>query len=132
MLASFADLSLTSVILIAGVLAFVAERIAEALGWVRPANALRRENTDLIRRNEQLEATVERHTKSLADQASEIRELKAQVAELKARDQASVLIALQSAQEAAIARYDHLIGHQDQTITVLGEIRDLLKNGRST
>lgn len=132
MLADFADLSLPNIIIIAGVIAFVAERIAEALGWVRPANVLRIENTDLIRRNQQLEAAVERHTKSLENQSAEIRELKAQVAELKARDQGSVLAKLDAVQDAAVARYDQVIKHQDAATAVLTEIRDLLKKGRST
>lgn len=132
MLASFADLSLPNIIIICGILAFVAERIAEALGWVRPANVLRIENTDLIRRNQQLEEAVERHTKSLENQSHEIRELKAQVAELKARDQASVLVALQTAQDAAISRYNQVLLHQDAATKILSDIRDILSNGRST
>ena len=132
MLTSFADLSLPNIVIISGILAFLAERVAEALGWVRPANALRLENTDLMRRNQQLEATVERHTTKLDEQEGKIRDLLAQVTELKARDQASVLLALQVAQDAAVNRYDKLIEHQEAMTKVLGDIRDLLKNGRST
>lgn len=111
--------SLTDVLVVCAVVGYAIRTFAEERGWLRSTRVLRVENKDLVRRNSELEETVKRHTEKLEEQSGEIQELRGQIVELKARDQAAVLAALQKHEVEAERRY----GGQ---VEVLKQIRDLL------
>lgn len=114
LLASLVDhLSVTDVVLLLGMAGVVLDRLADARGWSRSSKALRLENTDLLRRNHELETTVARHV-------TEGARLTAQVETLQARDQAAVLSALERHEVSAERRAATTSG-------LLTEIRDTLK-----
>ena len=68
-------LSVTDIVLLLGFLAVILDRIADGRGWSRSAKTLRRENEDLVRRNQELEQTVARHEDKI--QALETHEVRA-------------------------------------------------------
>ncbi len=127
----FASMSLTNVVIVCGIIAFVIKTLAEERGWLRSTRILRRENEDLVRRNGDLDSTVERLRGRLDVQDRDLKDLRAQVTDLRSRDQASVIAALARAESSAVGRYDALIVHQEAATAVLVEIRDLIRNGRS-
>lgn len=88
-------LSLGDVALLLAVLAYAIKESLDALGWSRSSKILRRENTDLIRRNDELEAAVGRLDGELDTQRAAMKALEEQVSELKKRDQGAVLAALE-------------------------------------
>lgn len=108
-------LSVTDIVLLLGMVGVVLDRVADARGWSRSSKNLRRENTDLLRRNGELESTVVRHE-------AEIASLTSQVELLKARDQVAVLAALERHEVSAERRASITSG-------LLVEIRDTLKQG---
>lgn len=105
-------LTLTDIVIVAGILGYIVVRGTEALGWSRSSGALRRENEDLLRRNTDLEQTVERHER-------EIVRLSALVDDLQKRDQAAVLEQLRAHEANAEKRHA-------RSVAVLTEIRDRL------
>jgi hypothetical protein len=102
----------TDIILIVGFMAILVDRILDANGWSRSSKVLRVENTDLVRRNKELEETVARHEKEIAA-------LSGQVELLRQRDQTAVLDALERHELNAERR-------ADRTSSLLVEIRDVL------
>lgn len=111
--------TLTDVIVIAGVLGFLVERLVDARGWSRSSRVLRQENQDLIRRNTELEQTVGRHEDTITSQGAQIILLQEKVADLEKRDQAAVLRAIELHEQNAAQL-------NDGTHQVLVEIRDLI------
>jgi Mg2+ and Co2+ transporter CorA len=119
-------LSVTDIVLLLGIIGVFVDRVADARGWSRSSKTLRRENTDLLRRNGELEATIVRHETEISGNKDEIARLAAQVDLLKSRDQEAVLAALERHEVSAERR---------TTVTggLLTEIRDaLVKNGATT
>jgi hypothetical protein len=106
------SLSVTDIVLIAGVAGYLVDRTIDARGWSRSSRTLRRENEDLVRRNGELEQTVGRLEAKVAA-------LEVQVGELQQRDQAAVLRALEQHEVHANQRHHKTIG-------VLTDIRDAL------
>ena len=113
------QLNLTDIILLTAVLGVFLDRLADNRGWSRSSKVLRAENTDLLRRNGELEQTVERHTDTIAEQERRLISLEAKLEEVKARDQEAVLLALQSHEIHADARHQRML-------EVLTSIRDQL------
>ena len=107
-------LSITDIVLLLGFLAVILDRVADGRGWSRSSKTLRRENEDLVRRNQELEQTVARHE-------DKIRVLEAKVVELEKRDQTAVLRALETHEVRADTRHA-------RTLEVLTDIRDTLKD----
>ena len=95
---------LTNVILILGIVGVAISRIGEGRGWFKTAAGLRTENTDLLRRNTELEATVSRHEDTIRGQGEQIIRLEEQVRALEKLDQSAVLQALRDHESGAIAR----------------------------
>jgi len=104
MLALIERISLTDLILVFGLAGVAIARIGEGRGWFKSAAGLRTENTDLLRRNADLEATVARHEIQLAENDTNIARLEKSVRELEKRDQAAVLKALSDHEVGAIGR----------------------------
>ena len=111
-------LSITDIVLLLGFLAVILDRVADGRGWSRSSKTLRRENEDLVRRNQELEQTVARHE-------DKIQALETKVIELEKRDQAAVLRAIEQHETKADARHA-------KTLDVLVEIRDTLKEGATS
>lgn len=124
-------LGLTDVLIIAGILAYLLDRLADARGWSRTSKTLRRENEDLIRRNGELEQTVGRHEDTIRDQGGEIAVLQAKVRELEQRDQAAVLDALRAHEASAERRHTENATRHQEALSVWMAIRDNLQEGRA-
>lgn len=97
---------LTNVILIVGIIGVAITRVGEGRGWFRSAAGLRVENTDLLRRNSELEETIARHEIALAANDSRILVLEQTIRDLEKLDQSAVLQALKDHEKGAIARAD--------------------------
>lgn len=115
------DVSLTDAILILGLVGVVVARVGEGRGWFKSAAGLRTENTDLVRRNGELEATTSRHEETIRRQGETIRvqgeqivRLEEQVRALEKLDQSAVLQALKDHERGAV-------GRADETHRLLGE-----------
>jgi predicted RNase H-like nuclease (RuvC/YqgF family) len=91
-------LNFTDVLIMVGILGYLIDRFADARGWSRTSKTLRRENEDLVRRNAELEEAVKRLD-------GELTRLKAQVEDLKRRDQTAVLVALKEHELGAKHRH---------------------------
>jgi hypothetical protein len=102
--------------------AYVVERILDALGWSRSSRLLRQENEDLLRRDKERTETIRRLESEHAKLEAEVITLRAQVAELTKRDQGAVLSAIETHERNAVSRSERMIA-------VLGEIRDAVKAG---
>lgn len=114
----FHGLSLTDMVVLAGFLALGLREIADFRGWSRSSRTLRVENTDLLRRNAELEGTVSRHEAQIAD-------LDGQVKDLRSRDQAAVLTELKRHEDGAEGRNDKVIGVLDQILERMKETPSL-------
>lgn len=121
-----AALNLTTVIIIAGILGYLIERVIDAKGWSRSSRTLRRENEDLVRRNVELEATVARHEHTIAQQGEQLAVLEARVHELGARDQQAVLHALELHASQADRRHAETAARHAEAVGVWMQIRDAL------
>jgi ABC-type uncharacterized transport system permease subunit len=105
---------LTDVILIIGIVGVIVGRVGEGRGWFKSAAGLRSENTDLLRRNGELEATTLRHEETIRAQGEKIVRLEEQVRSLEKLDQTAVLVALRDHEIGATAR-------AEETHRLLGE-----------
>lgn len=115
MIASLLDTAdLTNVILILGIVGVVITRVGEGRGWFKSAAGLRTENTDLVRRNDELEQTTRRHEETIRVQGEQIIRLEEQVRALEKLDQSAVLEALRDHEKGAI-------GRAEETHRLLGE-----------
>lgn len=115
-------------------IAYVVDRVMDARGWSRSSKNLRRENEDLVRRNTELEETVERHE-------SEIARMRAQIGELEKTNLASAIAEIRGHETSALLRHKEnalrgeqqlAIGQQNLellngAISILADIRDTLK-----
>lgn len=121
------SISLTDLLIMVGILGVIVDRLADARGWSRSSRRLREENSDLLRRNAELEDTVKRHQ-------SEIDRLKAHVAELEKTNVAAVSAQMAAHEKAASERDSRRAqedaSRHDSLIGVLTEIRDGLDNLR--
>jgi uncharacterized coiled-coil protein SlyX len=113
MIAAIFDL--TDVALILAAVGYVINRIAEARGWTRSSQVIRRENEDLGRRNADLEHTMERQTGQIEELTLKVGVLEAEMSELRKRDQTAVLNRLVEVEDRADARHS-------ETVVVLEKI----------
>lgn len=109
------QMSFTDVLIIAGLLGYLLDRLADSRGWSRSSKTLRLENEDLVRRNSELEQTVSRHESLIAS-------LQQQVSDLKRSDQAAVLVALKDHEVGAVERAKKTHELQAETNTALDRI----------
>lgn len=124
MIASLLDTAdLTNLILILGIVGVVVTRVGEGRGWFKSAAGLRTENTDLVRRNDELEATTRRHEETIRVQGEQIVRLEEQVRALEKLDQSAVLQALKDHELGAIARADTTHSYLER-ITVALETKE--------
>lgn len=122
------DVSLTDAILILGILGVVITRVGEGRGWFRSAAGLRSENTDLVRRNGELEATTVRHEETIRAQGEQILRLEEQVRALEKLDQSAVLQALKDHEKGAIVRADETHRLLEASTTQLVRIATVLES----
>lgn len=126
-----ASLSVTDLILLAGFLAVVIDRLADAKGWSKSSRRLREENLDLARINDEIQRKAIDLSGKMGSAEEHIAELRAEIDILKSRDQVAVLEALERHEEQAAKRYERtaelLVGTNERTAGLLGEIRDALK-----
>lgn len=106
------QVSLSDLVIIAFFVGVVLDRVADVRGWSRSSKALRTENSDLIRRNGELQQDVLRHE-------DEILRLKTQVADLERTNQAAVLTEIKLHETNAAVRFERMF-------EVQSEIRDNL------
>lgn len=107
------QVSLSDLVIIALFVGVALDRLADGRGWSRSSKTLRRENEDLVRRNGELEQTVDRHEEKIV-------RLEAQVAELERTNQAAVLVEIKLHETNAAVRFERMF-------EVQAEIRDHLK-----
>ena len=105
MLALVETLNLTDVILVLGIIAVVVTKVSEGRGWTRSSQVLRRENEDLARRNDHLEANDIERGKNIEALTQKVRMLETQIEDLKQRDMAAVLSRLQAVEDKADERH---------------------------
>lgn len=98
-------------------MAYVVERVLDALGWSKSSRTLRAENTDLVRHNSELEREVDVLREKVAALTAEVDRLRADVGELSQRDQLAVLQSMEAHEDGAVQRWE-------ETLKVLREIRD--------
>lgn len=120
-------LSTAEAILIVGVVGILLDRIADSRGWSRSSKTLRAENVDLLRRNTELEQTVQRHERTIAGHQSTIARLETKVADLELRDQRAVLAALEMHESNAERRNAEVAARHTEALMVFTEIRDELR-----
>lgn len=106
----FFHLEIAELVVLLGVLLYIATSISDRFVGRPALERLRTENDDLMRINSQLE-------KDVATLRSQVAVLESQVRDLKRHDQQHVLASLAHHEEEASARHE-------RTIQVLGEIRD--------
>lgn len=114
-------IEVTDLVLIVAVGVYLVDRAVDALGWSRTSRTLRSENTDLVRRNNELEEKVARMDAQLADQAVQIKAMEVRIVELQARDQAAVIQRLDNHETQANQRHE-------ATIMVLDRIAEVLQH----
>ena len=102
--------SVTDVILVLGILGVALQKIGEARGWTRSSQILRRENEDLLRRNDHLEANDIERGRQVDELTQKVLMLETQIGELKQRDMAAVLLRLQNVEDKADERHHETIG----------------------
>jgi len=120
--AIFDGLDWTHFILVLGVVTVIVKTVGEGRGWFRSAAALRVENTDLLRRNDELEATVARHETTLVINSNRIAALEQTIRDLEKLDQTAVLKALKDHEIGAIGRAQATHVLQREMNTALGRI----------
>lgn len=127
MLAYLDTVNLTDVILLVGLVGVVITRVGEGRGWFKSAAGLRTENTDLIRRNDELEATTRRHEETIRGQGEQIIRLEEQVRALEKLDQSAVLEQLRAHEVGAIGRAQKTHELQGETNVKLDRIVNVLE-----
>lgn len=111
------NLSLTDYALLLVAIGYVVLKVLEATGRTKSSQLLRRENEDLVRRNLELEAQVERHEIAIDRMKEEANErqktvdrLEAKIAELERQSQAAVLDRLLEIDSRADVRHVESLG----------------------
>jgi len=135
MLALIDSVSMTDVILILGLVGVAITRIGEGRGWFRSAAGLRTENTDLIRRNHDLEQSVARIDFDLSAANKKILMLERSIRDLEKLDQSAVLKALKDHEVGAVGRAERTHELQTETNAALDKIVAVLEtttNGGTT
>ena len=133
------NIGITDIVLAAGVLGYLVDRVIDSRGWSRSSKTLRRENEDLVRRNGELEQTVERHEETIADQKTRLDMLEGKVRDLERNDLAAVLRAIEahesSAERRAVAAVARIQADREASaarhlehVRLLSEIRDRFPN----
>jgi len=122
MLALIERISLTDLILVLGLAGVAITRIGEGRGWFRSAAGLRTENTDLIRRNHDLEQSVARIDFDLSAANKKILMLERSIRDLEKLDQSAVLQALKDHETGAIGRAERTHELQTETNAALDKI----------
>ena len=105
MIAVVESFSLTDIILLAGIVGVAIVKLGEARGWTRSSQILRRENEDLARRNDHLEANDIERGKNIDLLTQKVLTLETQIGEMKQRDMAAVLQRLQTVEDKADERH---------------------------
>jgi alanyl-tRNA synthetase len=123
-------LNLTDILILVGILGYAIDRIADQRGWSRSSRILRQENGDLLRINSELNDTVARNADKITQMQTEVIELRTEVAQLKARDQAAVLKALEHHEERANERFVTMSGELKQSNTHLADIVTALTDNK--
>lgn len=107
------QLDLTDVLIVAGLVGVGVKTFLEERGITHTSKLLRAENNDLLRRNAELESSIERLDRRLreqdiliSEQAANIVVLNEKMQELAKRDQEAVLRALERHEVAAERRYE--------------------------
>jgi len=131
--ASFIDnLDLTNVILIIGLVGILVKSVGEGRGWFRSAAALRVENTDILRRNGELEGEIQRKETALAADVVQIATLEKSIRELQKLDQSAVLGALTDHELNAERRAERTQMLQSEGNQTLERIAAVLDNSYSS
>lgn len=104
-------------------LAYTLRELLDLLGKSPRQARLREENSDLLRRNGELDAEVKTLHAEVARLEAEVVGLRGEVGEFKKRDQKAVLDAISRHEVDADRR-------AAETVALLTEIRDLLRSGR--
>ena len=117
---TLSEIGITELAIVFAALAYVTQQVLDATGRSRSSRMLRVENEDLVRRNKELDHDL--GTLMVAHDALdiEVKSLRLEVADLRQRDQASVLKAIETHESAAGTRHDRMVN-------VLTEIRDAVK-----
>lgn len=130
MILGLIELSVAEAVLLAGVLGVVLREAADRLGWTRSSRLLRKENEDLVRVNDQLEARLKTHEDTILRQGETIKVLEGRVEELSKRDQEAVLRQLQDHEQAAERRHrerrEEDAQHHSEFLEIMGGVRELL------
>lgn len=128
MLASLVDnVDITNVILVLGAIGIVVSRVGEGRGWFRSAAGLRVENTDLVRRNQELEATIIRLERDLVTCTTRTLVLEGAVRDLEKNDQSAVLTALKDHEIGAVTRANKTHSLQQESTQLLARIAGALE-----
>lgn len=127
---------MTDIVILVGVLGYLVDRVFDARGWSRSSKTLRRENEDLVRRNNELEETVGRHEKTINDQRIRLDQLEIKIRDLEKHDLASVMRAVDQHEVAAerrmIAAQAEAASRHQEHVRILTDIRDSLRPGGLT
>jgi hypothetical protein len=128
-IASFFDaVDVTNVILLLGLVGVFITKVGEGRGWFRSAAGLRIENTDLLRRNAELEAAIGRGDIALAGNDARILVLEQTIRDLEKLDQSAVLQALKDHELGAIGRAERTHSLQETTNGALDRIVAVLES----
>lgn len=125
---SFASVNANTLIIILAVIGYVIKTVGEGKGWFRTSATLRTENTDLLRRNSELEATTSRHEDTIRKQGEQIIRLEEQVRALEKLDQSAVLEALRTHEKGAKARHDVTTGLLARAVDALEAVGSKTSN----
>lgn len=129
---SFRGLALTDILILGALLGYILDKLIDKMGWSKSGKVLREENVDLLRRNTELESTVERHEITIEKQDTQLSMLEERVRELEVRDQKAVLEALRDHEVSAEARYEKTkVGDErrhDEHLDVLRSIASTLQH----
>jgi alanyl-tRNA synthetase len=123
-------LNLTDILILVGILGYAIDRIADQRGWSRSSKMLRQENSDLLRVNDELNQATNRNLEKIEVLQAEVVELKAEVGQLKSRDQAAVLKALEHHEERANERFVTMSGELKQSNVHLSDILTALTDNK--
>lgn len=123
MIANFLEgLDFTNILIACAFIGVAVNKIGEGRGWFRSAAGLRVENTDLLRRNGELEATLVRKDAMLSSEAARIAVLEQGVRDLEKLDQSAVLSALVIHEKGATERAERTHELQQATNDKLDKI----------
>jgi predicted RNase H-like nuclease (RuvC/YqgF family) len=85
------EVSLVEIAILFAALGYVTQLILDATGKSRSSRILRSENEDLVRRNKELDDTVQRLKAEVGRLEDEVGSMRTQVTDLAQRDQTAVL-----------------------------------------